>query len=459
MTTNAIPSCDNCSIYGWKQPDDRSTIKRCSRCEVVSYCSKQCQKEHWYNAHKQHCKYLVPSKVLPNAKHNEATCLVCKEESRAGSANMSQSNNKVLPCYMSVVNKIFMNIPKVFLPNGVPLSEEMPALPLAEMTGIYHSKLDTTFAIMMRILVKMKMTKHIIWSTRKSSVEKLYRILLNCRVDEWWGQLNTKPGSSEHNGAPYEEDASANVLTAIKDIDSVFLTVPELRMFIPWGTFKILFMFSFDFKYMEGCQIADYLGTSDMPEEVANIRMTYSEFHMLWEKLLNRLKEGLVPLTTLVEVLCEGNVLKRCLECGIQVHVKDVAVLHGANGHVPGLPVFMLGAGLAFSLCGKPDCFQSLNVDTFRTARRQMLLIYERLMWEYGREECDYCGGINQEVKSHRCAGCKTKVYCKVECLNSDKVHLRLCQEEERRKMKPSNTSRREKGRVALEKRYSNLSL
>ena len=125
--------------------------------------------------------------------------------------------------------------------------------------------------------------------------------------------------------------------------------------------------------------------------------------------------------------------------------MKDVAVLHGANGHVPGLPVFMLGAGLAFSLCGKPDCFHSLNVDTFRTARRQMLLIYERLLWEYGREECDYCGGINQEVKSHRCAGCKTKVYCKVECLTNDKVHLKLCQEEETRKMK----GEREKGRVA----------
>ena len=82
----------------------------------------------------------------------------------------------------------------------------------------------------------------------------------------------------------------------------------------------------------------------------------------------------------------------------------------------------------------------------------------ERLWWEYCREVCDYCGGVNQEVKSHRCAGCKTKVYCKVECLNNDKVHLRLCQEEERRKMKPSNSSRREKGRVALEKRYSNLS-
>ena len=451
MTTNAIPSCDNCSIYGWKQPDDRSTIKRCSRCEVVSYCSKQCQKEHWYNAHKQHCKYLVPStsKLLPNAKHNEATCLVCKEESRAGLVNMAQSNNKVLPCYMSVLNKINMNMPQVWLPNGVPLSEGMPALPLAEMTGIYHSKLDTTIAIMLRILVKMKMTKHIIWSTRKSSVEKLYRILVKCRVDEWCGQLHTKPRSSEHNGAPFEREASANFLAAIKDIDSVFLTVPDLGLFIPWGTFKILFVFFFGSKYMEGCRIADYLGTSGMPDEVSNIRMTYSAFHMLWEKLLNELKEGLVPLTTLVEVVCEGNVFKQCLECGIQVHVKDVAVLYGANRLVSGLPVFMLGAGLVFSLCGKSDCFHSLNVDTFRTASRQMLLIYERLLWEYGREVCDYCGGINQEVQSHRCAGCKTKVYCKVECLTNDKVHLGLCQEEEKRKMKPSNSSRREKGRVA----------
>ena len=59
--------CDSCNIFGWKQPRDRSSIKRCSRCKVVSYCSEQCQKEH--------CKYLVATKVLHSAKHNDAYCL------------------------------------------------------------------------------------------------------------------------------------------------------------------------------------------------------------------------------------------------------------------------------------------------------------------------------------------------------------------------------------------------
>ena len=67
--------CDSCNIFGWKQPRDRSSIKRCSRCKVVSYCCEQCQKEHWFNAHEEHCKYLVGTKVLHSAKHNDAYCL------------------------------------------------------------------------------------------------------------------------------------------------------------------------------------------------------------------------------------------------------------------------------------------------------------------------------------------------------------------------------------------------
>ena len=102
--------CRNCNIFGWKQPDDRSSLQRCTRCKLVWYCSKQCQKEHWYNAHKHHCKYLALKKVLPNAKHDDATCLVCKDESRAGQVNMSKPSNNVLPCYLSTANKVLMGV-------------------------------------------------------------------------------------------------------------------------------------------------------------------------------------------------------------------------------------------------------------------------------------------------------------------------------------------------------------
>ena len=93
--------CDNCNTFAWKQPVDKSIIKRCRRCELFWYCSDQCQKEHWHNAHKHHCKYLAEKKVLANAKHNDNTCLVCKEEKSIGKKDISKPSNTVLPCYMS----------------------------------------------------------------------------------------------------------------------------------------------------------------------------------------------------------------------------------------------------------------------------------------------------------------------------------------------------------------------
>ena len=51
--------------------------------------------------------YTVPSIMMPTA---------CKEESGTGKVNMSQPDNKVLPCYMSFANKRFINIHRIILP-------------------------------------------------------------------------------------------------------------------------------------------------------------------------------------------------------------------------------------------------------------------------------------------------------------------------------------------------------
>jgi len=449
MKPDEEKECHNCNTFGWKQLDDKSAIKRCSKCQLFWYCSDQCQKEHWHNAHKHHCKYLAKKKVLPNAKHNDGTCLICNKETSVGKKNISKSSNPVLPCYMSTTNQKFMNVPKNIGTDGTPQCDYMLAKPLAEMTGVYLSKVDETFALMLRILVKMKKTKHIIWSTRRSGAEEMFSILGVVRENEWWCQMITKPGSNQHNGVAFDEVASVEFIDALKDVDTLIFPMPDLL----WITFKILFSFSYGSMNVSGSLFVDYLGASasGMPNVIEEIRMTHAKFHKLWEDVLDKMKEGLVPMTTLVDVLCEGDPKRQCYECGVQMTVQAIVVLHGSYHHYSGIPVLMFGTGLAFSLCGKYNCFQSFMRGPFQGARRQMLAVNRRLQWEYGGEYCDYCGGIGQEVKSHRCAKCKTKVYCGVECLNKDKVHLMLCQEGETRKMKPSSESRRKEGKMALE--------
>ena len=133
---NDMKFCANCFVFNWKQPT-RNLLKRCTGCREFWYCDDKCQKEHWHNAHKHHCKYIAKKKVMPNARHDDATCLVCKKESMVGKVKVSMSSNPVLPCYMSDVNDNFMNVPKATGRDGAPLCLVMLAMPLAEMTGIY----------------------------------------------------------------------------------------------------------------------------------------------------------------------------------------------------------------------------------------------------------------------------------------------------------------------------------
>ena len=68
---------------------------------MINYCSKQWQEEHWHNVH---CKYLAKQKVKFKSKHEEATCLVCKEVTAIEMVEMIKPSNPVLACPLAVVN-------------------------------------------------------------------------------------------------------------------------------------------------------------------------------------------------------------------------------------------------------------------------------------------------------------------------------------------------------------------
>jgi len=47
-------ACDNCSKTLKELGMDH--LECCSRCKIMSYCTKKCQKEAWRNGHKEHCR-------------------------------------------------------------------------------------------------------------------------------------------------------------------------------------------------------------------------------------------------------------------------------------------------------------------------------------------------------------------------------------------------------------------
>ena len=64
----ALPACDNCA-------DTACPLKNCSRCKLVKYCGKPCQRQHWKSGHKKRCVSLADRK--PFAVVEDASVLKC----------------------------------------------------------------------------------------------------------------------------------------------------------------------------------------------------------------------------------------------------------------------------------------------------------------------------------------------------------------------------------------------
>ena len=104
---------------------------------------------------------------------------MCKVEASVGKEEMSRESNPILPCTMSRANRELMNIDESFY-------ENLPFCALAEMTGPgqFHTKVEATIATIMRILVKMKMTKHSLWLVPPTAIlaESMYMVLWKERL-------------------------------------------------------------------------------------------------------------------------------------------------------------------------------------------------------------------------------------------------------------------------------------
>jgi len=59
--SNLPNTCANCVAFNWEQPEI-GDLQKCTRCKMLQYCSKECQKEHWMLVHKSQCKKLAEIK-------------------------------------------------------------------------------------------------------------------------------------------------------------------------------------------------------------------------------------------------------------------------------------------------------------------------------------------------------------------------------------------------------------
>ena len=80
-------------------------LRKCTRCKLSLYCSKECQKEHWIKG--GHKKFCIPPKernpvlfssVTEGTKMKAEICLVCRSELKSNNEQEEDLFLYTLPC-------------------------------------------------------------------------------------------------------------------------------------------------------------------------------------------------------------------------------------------------------------------------------------------------------------------------------------------------------------------------
>ena len=97
--------CANCYVYRWEPPGDRTNpLKKCSGCWKISYCSNECQEEHWKKVHKRHCKFFSGKKGLEGTVvHNKDNCDRCVKQEAAGKRVFKEEDPTYI-CFFDPLN-------------------------------------------------------------------------------------------------------------------------------------------------------------------------------------------------------------------------------------------------------------------------------------------------------------------------------------------------------------------
>jgi len=425
--------CVNCYFYNWKQ-EDRSSLQWCAKCKLVFYCSKECQQEHWFNVHKFQCKYLAKVKVYPKSVHEEASCPNCKEETDAGWEEMCRPDNPVLGCPLK----------NMIIRDGLPF-------PLGEMSGQFLTKTDAILSLMLRIMYKMKLTRHKAWVIDPKSQREMFNIICETRKRCWMlGKIYGNTGPKLNRAVvmnAYEAIREFGKVIKNIDIKLVVMNIMEIKEFQPWKTLQLLSTLMLLCADEENRNLAELVGLPNMSTNLLSIRVTSAQFNCSLQQILDALHVGLVPFITLVEVLCGGKLKQACYGC-----MKEVTVLEAI---IPKILVteinyeVLVFGNVRVVLCDGPMC-EEIKEDIGVQDSELKKLYIRKGCFEGRAFMCDYCGlpGTSGNM-GRRCSRCLTKVYCGEECRDLDwVVHKLVCREGEvERKMKGSQQDRKIKSR------------
>jgi TPR repeat protein len=146
--TTTVKTCGYCQ----SAEDLEHKLQACSRCRLVSYCSKSCQLAHWKNGHKQACVSLKDRKPDPSIntlnqsqeaknKATEIICVICLEP-------LKEPSTCTLPCTHSFHNRCVSNLRSQTTSQVCPLCRtDLPPGPeqaYTECIRLFHAVVNKT---------------------------------------------------------------------------------------------------------------------------------------------------------------------------------------------------------------------------------------------------------------------------------------------------------------------------
>ena len=190
-------------------------LRRCTGCQVVAYCSKLCQTEHWKTNHKAWCRILSGKTRVAAVEHQVGKCRACSPAKSGRFCESLAIRNRALvsffngfgyhmetECACRVENseeEQYRSRPESAFPSQFPFQ-------LGDNTGVFLGWIDEYLYNMTRLFLKIWNTEHgYLFQLAGNDVYE-YIETLRCK---YWGYvlIERKPHVSEIHLAQYALDS------------------------------------------------------------------------------------------------------------------------------------------------------------------------------------------------------------------------------------------------------------
>ena len=477
---SAPKDCHNCES---KQREyfDTSSLKRCSKCKLMTYCNKDCQLEHWYRHHKSVCKLIsgkkadkvkvhpkfcgtVRLKSLKNGKVNghdtlmeDFGCEQCKVANQKGYDEVTNPLSPVTSCHIGCFQ---LNVKwamlrcfqydENFLEMKVSDTYPIPInYPCGEYTGQYLEPryIDEGLANLFRLFENLR-DKYFVTLGWNDSLNNVLKWLIKMRGTFWYFKLIGKSNKQimcfigDYMYKSFHDD---KLQMDFQNIDAAFHSDGVLY---PWWGACLVYLnkFALRLSWSDKLVLLDEntLSSNSTPllcKLLTEANRLYAEpFPVELPRITTKNEQQILMSPILHESLPEGT---NCHVCSKNLAGTECSwFLTKLNFYTLGCnetdKIFMDGVNRftkenhwhsiclhVFVLCSSVYCLQRLG---HISDQHTMSLKHEIESFFKSLTVCDFCDTLSRKV--HRCSSCKSRVYCRQECLDEDwkSVHQFVCQ-------------------------------